>query len=289
MLKSVVKIVAVIFALGFTESAFAEAGWRFMNIPQGARETAMGETGVANVGSGALVWWNPAASAFGTSDIWFQGYSWILDGSGSFGGAKARTNWGGFSAYYVTQGLDGFEVRDRPGEAQGEFTIHQSVFAVGTAVEPIKKLALGVMYKTAFEDIYGDREDVWDVVDLGALYQLPWFNFGASVTNLSLADDNTQTAMRFGLSRLFVLQEFDFTGALESVTYKDDDTELHLGVEAGWQETIYLRAGYIGGNDLRSVSFGLGAKVSAYHVDFALTPFTSDLGTTWKFGIGMNL
>jgi len=151
-----ITFILILIGLLFSDS-FSTTGWAFLSIPHGTREVAMGETGVSHARDGSAVWWNPAHISTAETSIWFQGFRWIEDGKGSFGGAKLRTSWGGVAAYYINHGMDGFEIRNRPGPAQGEFTLHQVVFAGGAALRPMQNLSVGVVYKGAFEEIYGDR------------------------------------------------------------------------------------------------------------------------------------
>ena len=92
-------------ALLIPTSVDAGIGWKFLTIPQGAREVSMGETGVSRANGSSAIWWNPAHFADYRAEAWFQGYTWIGEGTGSYGGVKGKTRWGGFGAWYAHHGI----------------------------------------------------------------------------------------------------------------------------------------------------------------------------------------
>ncbi len=282
-------IIATLLSSG---RVYSEVGWKFLSIPNSTREMSMGETGVSYTGSGSTIWWNPAQIASGNSDVWFQGFRWIADGKGSYGGTRIRTSWGGLGCYYINHGLDGFEVRDRPGDQQGTFTLHQTVVAAGAAYRLNDRLATGAMYKGAFEDIYGDTEYAWGIVDWGIFWQSGNAGLGASVSNIGFGGfggvDIPLTG-RVGGSYLFNSDEYSALCAVEGVFEKEDGRYLHLGIETGWREMMHVRLGYMFWHETRSLTYGLGMNISRYRIDFALVPFDAELGSTWRVGLGFDL
>ena len=289
--SKILLIVIVIFGLSCLDS-YAETGWAFMSIPNGTREIAMGETGVSHARDGSAAWWNPAHIGQSHTGFWFQGFTWIEDGSGSFGGAQLRTNWGGIAAYYINHGIDGFEVRDHPGDPQGTFTLRQVVLGTGIAYQPFENLSVGVAYKGAYEDIYGDRLDVWNIFDIGLLFKTDGFDFGLSVSNAGFSnpgDDAYPTTYRAGLSNNYKLGPVDLIVAADGIFEQNEDKFFHFGLESNWSERIFVRAGYMAGHESRNFSGGLGFIYNQFNVDFAITPFENDLGTTWRAGIGVKI
>lgn len=282
----------IIITLTFFGSVHAEIGLKFLAIPNSTREMSMGETGVSYFGSGSAIWLNPAHMASGTSDVWFQGFRWIADGKGSYGGTRIRTSWGGLGVYYFNHGMDGFEVRDRPGDSQGTFAIHQSVVAAGISYRFTRELATGVVYKGTFEDIYGSTYYTWGIFDWGIIWNTGDTGLGASISNIGVGGfggvDLPLTG-RLGVSRR--LEKDDFSGLLvaEGVFAQKDTQYLHLGAETGWRETLHLRLGYMFGHDTRSLTCGLGTTIGRYRMDFALIPVEAELGTTWRIGVGFDL
>ncbi len=152
----------------------------------------MGETGVSHAQGGAAAWWNPAFLATEKSEIGFQVFRWIADSRGSFAGARFHTGWGGLGVYYFNQGMDDFEARTSPGPPQGNFSSHQVVFAVGTGVNISKDIAIGAVYKTALEDIYGYRADDYHALDFGMRWHKEDWIAGMSLSNMELYNDTNK-------------------------------------------------------------------------------------------------
>lgn len=75
-------------------------------------------------------------------------------------------------------------------------------------------------------------------------------------------------------------------------THPNDDSEkLNFGLEYGWKETVFARAGYGVGYDLAEFSYGGGLKFkvsgASFLFDYALAPYQK-LGTIHYFTIGLN-
>ena len=291
--KQYVILTACLFiAIGSISSSYAATEWAFLRIPQGAREISMGETGVSHSGGGTSIWWNPAHIGEGKTDIWAQGYQWLEDGKGSFGGVKFRNSLGGFSVSYSTLNMEGFEVRDRPGDPQGEFSLHQAAFAAGYGNTILKNISLGLIYKVAYESFYGDDLTKANILDAGIHWKGRLLSAGFSANNLDLenfGDEEFPTYFRLGLSKQLEFNEFGVLFAGEGIAQVDDEQYYHFGLETDWQNIFFLRAGYMTGHDSRSLTAGLGLNYNKYYFDFAVSPFENELGTSWRIGLGLSL
>lgn len=276
----------------------AALDWAFLGIPQGARETSMGETGVSMPNNSGGVWWNPAHISGRETGLWIQSFRWISEGKGSYAGFIVPTSWGGMSAYYVNHGMEGFEARDRPGESQGEFTLRQVVLAGGGAIRLPSNLALGVTYKQAIEIIQGRRSHRENILDIGLNWYSGDYSAGLVAVNLVFdeeADENLPLAIRGGMSYTHTVDDYTmilaYGGDLQNKSGLGREKEFKyinkLGFEVGWTKRLFGRIGFISGYDSRSVSFGLGVLVKEnYQFDFAVVPTENDLGNTWKMGLG---
>ena len=263
-----------------------------MNVPNGARQIALGETGVSRSVGGSAHWWNPAFAATDRSEIEFQVFRWIADARGSFGSARFKTSWGGIGVYYFNQGMDGFEARDQPGTAKGSFTIHQTLFAGGTGFNLWHSIKAGVIFKTAFEDLYSSMEDDFQAFDIGIAWGIKAWSLGASVSNIELingTDDPFATTLRFGTTHYRKLAQLDLTLSAEGVQLLESDLYVHLGAELGWNELVFLRSGYMTGHDSKNLSFGVGFGLKRYRADLSIIPFDNELGTVWRIGLGLVL
>ena len=269
---------------------YCATGLAFLEIPNGARETAMGETGVAHALSGTAGWWNPALIA-SDAGVSFQTFRWLYDGRGSFGGGGFRTGWGGLGIYYFNLGIGGFEARDFPGQPQAEFTLHQTIVAGGTSISLGKGFKTGIIAKGVIEDIYGDRQES-AVLDVGAAWKTRGTSAGVSVSNFGSAadsDDDMPLTVRAGINHFNRFGDFGVTLAVESLVVRDDNTHFHIGIETDWTSRLFFRSGYMTGYDSRAFSVGFGVKYRHYNIDIAATPYDEPLGTVMRFGVGVVL
>jgi len=294
--KIAIYLIALILAVTVIPlrplSAYTTHSLLFLNIPNGVRETGMGETGVSHANGGSAGWWNPALLATEESEIEFQVFRWIADGKGSFGASRFKTGWGGIGAYYFYQGIDGFEARDRPGEAQGTFSVYQSFFAAGTSFNLFNGVDAGLVYKLIYENIYNSTASTNHALDLGLKWTKGAWSAGVSLSNIEVKNQYEEpfpTSGRIGVSHYRELSILDFIFAAEVLYFKDGDGYGHFGVEAGWSNLLFMRTGYMLGHDSRSVSFGAGIKHMRYRADVSITPFTNDLGTVWRAGLGIEI
>lgn len=296
-----ITMVALLLTVGALQ---AMNGLAYLKVPNGARETAMGETGVSHSRGGAAGWWNPALYAIGGSNVELQMFNWIADGKGSFGGATVKTGFGGFGGYYFNMNMDGFEARDRPGTAQGTFTLHQLAFAGGAGVRIGHGLSAGASYKTFAEDIYGDRLSGYNVIDAGLHFVLPptkgrWgmngiWSAGTVVTNIALTDeseDDLPLTIKSGLSYSQRDGDLGLLIACEGTAEMRDDHDpsFHIGIELDWIKQFYLRSGFVTGLDTHSWTSGFGVFYNRFRADVSITPYDEPLGTVWRFGIGLGL
>jgi|GEM_PF-1519345 hypothetical protein len=302
--KFMMKIlIIVLLTIMIQLPSYAALDWAYLGIPQGARETSMGETGVSLASSGNGAWWNPAHIASSQTGMWLQTFRWITDGKGSYGGFNIPTSWGGLSAYYVNHGMEGFEARDRPGAPESEFTLRQSVLAGGAAFNLPSNIALGIVWKQTIEVIQGSRAHRENILDIGLNWRSNNYSAGFTAANIVFddksvdgKDENLPLTFRTGVSYTNNIDDYRiilaYGGDLRRSPVVGEEDEFDfinkLGLEVGWSEMLYGRLGFISGYDSRSLTYGVGVLVKEiYLFDFAVVPTENDLGTTWKMGLGI--
>ena len=69
----------------------------------------------------------------------------------------------------------------------------------------------------------------------------------------------------------------------------DNQLRVHWGAELLWIERIALRSGYQMGYDEKGLSAGLGVRQGRFRIDYAFVPYSSDLGTTHRISLGIEL
>ena len=77
----------------------------------------------------------------------------------------------------------------------------------------------------------------------------------------------------------------EFLAVTDLVIPSDGKTKVHFGLEYMYQKMLALRFGYRTGWDNQNVSAGLGVNVRNFRLDYAYTPFYSDLGDTHRFSL----
>ena len=303
------NLAGIIFLLLLMQLPVSAAiDWVFLGVPQGARETSMGETGVSLSSNSSGVWWNPAYISGSKSELWIQSFRWISDGKGSYAGFAIPSAWGGIAAYYVNHEMEGYESRDNPGPSQGEFTLHQTVLAMGAALRLPENVAFGVTYKQIIEVLQGYRAHRNNILDIGLNWRSGDFSAGLAAANVVLdeepakkvndddLDEKLPLTIRGGMSYTHIIDDYSviiaYGGDLQrksAVGSEDEFKYLNkLGLEVGWTERLFGRVGYISGYESRSLSYGIGVLVkNTYQFDFAVVPSENDLGTTWKMGLGV--
>jgi len=50
---------------------------------------------------------------------------------------------------------------------------------------------------------------------------------------------------------------------------------------------LFMRGGYVFGHDTHDASFGVGIHYKHYRTDISIQPFDEELGTVWRFGLGI--
>lgn len=289
----------VILILLTIQPSFAASYFAHLGIPQGARETSMGETSVSINGNGSEIWWNPAHISSNQTSMWMQTFHWFVDGKGSYGGFSVPSRWGGFSAYYMNHIMEGYEARDNPGPSQGDFTLRQSLLAAGGAVNLLRNMSFGFAIKQAIEVFQGRRAKRSNIFDIGLNWQLDKYSVGFAAANVVFdekKDENLPFTLRSGLSYYHNIDDYNivlaYGGDLRrpSEVDKEDDFELinKFGLEIGWSEMLFGRLGCMIGDDSQNISYGVGVIAQEiYQFDFAVVPSKYDLGTTWKMGLGI--
>ncbi|MBM3328581.1 MAG: hypothetical protein FJY67_03790 [Calditrichaeota bacterium] len=281
----------VLAIVGIRPAPAATSAAAFLKIPSGARELAIGETGVSHASTGAAAWWNPALIAFGEREVRFQGFRWLADSRGTLGAVKFRTPSGGLSASYFNLATPGFEARTRPGDPEGEFTLHQAYLSLAGAYLIRPDLAAGAAIKGWVEDIYGDKATGFPVADVGFTWQPGLWKSGLSVSNFGrpVGGFDLPLTLRAGAARSHSFGDFGLLIASELSVVLEDPAQFHFGIEADYSKVLYLRTGWFGNRDISRTIYGIGLAQSIYRIDASLAPFEGGLGSGWRIGIGVRL
>jgi len=273
---------AVTFAPGALAGSPGDAGLLSLRMGIGAREAAMGETGVASSSGASAVYWNPANNVFSDFEtgLVLQHHCYL----GLFNHESAAL------AHKVGNGVLGFlfmgfysDSIDRYGSEpvgipEGTFKPYDVAFAVSYAHPLGDSFAAAVNAKFIYEkiDIYSDVGFAFDFF-LTHKSLIEGLMFAASATNvgsqMNLKNEpfDLPTAFRIGAAWTPVgdfLQE-KLTLAGDVVFPNDDDEKAHLGAELNLIPEFSLRIGTRINYQNQGLTAGAGFRAGVLGVDYA--------------------
>jgi hypothetical protein len=273
-----------------------ETGFVFQKIGVGARAMGMGSAFVALADDPTSIHWNPAGLAsIEKTQVTVMHNEWILDLRQEFAAVGTRLGPGtlgiGITGFYYG---DELERRSDTGVLEGHFGANDMVFAGAYALRLTSGLdaGAGIRYIRAMID----QEDATTVAaDLGARYHVSnsGLMLGAAVTNLGGDAKFVEEEFAIPLtwragaawSRDVEALKGRGTVSAEYRQAREDDGKFHLGGEYAYRDRLALRAGGAFGYDDQDLSFGLGLMKDWFRFDYALVPFSSDLGSTHFFSL----
>lgn len=283
------------------------SGFSFLNIPAGARATALGQafTSIPNDVQGLA--YNPACLAtMAASQVSFQHLSYVSDVTQeaiSFGhaGRQEGFSWG-VSTNYLRVGSiprtvatlqstgDGFT-------ETGDFSTYDMALGVTGAAPVTEDLVVGTAVKFLRESL-ADASSHGAAVDVGAIYQAndqrSW-NLGVAMQNLGAASRFADAAVKLPLTWRAGLSGQPFSQWLFSADYakrRDTAGEFDVGVEVTPRRAFSLRMGYryalerpnLGA--LSDFSAGAGIRFRSMAIDYAFVPL-GDLGLTHRISFNI--
>jgi len=295
------KYFLIVLIILLTQNLFAQndgagnTGLSFLKLGIGARSIAMGEAFSSLADDGTAFIYNPAmmnATPYGNVTAMFN--KSMLDMTTNFVGAKFRVKKFGFGIGILKTTVSDIEVRNNPGAVLEKFNSDNFSGGISISYEIYKNFNIGVTGKMLYEKIYIDEASGYGF-DFGANYLYKKFSFGAVISNvgsmneLRLSKTKLPTAIRFGTSYKMLKNNFTFTGAVDGYKVLDGGSfHAHLGLEGGYKDFIFLRAGYQTGYENKSFSAGLGLKYKSLYLDYAFQPYTIGFGSGNSLSLGFN-
>lgn len=296
---------ALVLALPAVVSAQTGAsGMAFLKFGAGGRSIAMGDAAVAGSTLGEALYYNPArASADGRSALTAMYQDYIQDITTSYLGGIAQFNGWTLGVHMGLTTVRDIEVRDMPGEPQGRFDSQNLSTGLTLATALADDLHAGVTFKYLYEKIYVDDAGGYGV-DVGLAYRTgsedAWLptSVGVALANLgsmsALRTVATElpTILRYGAAWTLPIAalrgglhiEANGVGMLREKTH-----HLHVGAELDYEQSIYLRAGYMTGYDVKGFTAGFGAAYAMLGIDYAVTPFSENFGTAHTVSVSLHL
>ncbi len=280
-------------------AAAGEAGFAFLKLGVGARPMGMGSAYVALANDPTAVYWNPAGlgGAEG-SQVTVMHNEWIQDFRQEFAAVSRSVGAGtfglGISGFYTSE----LESRDDVGNLTGHFGFNDLAITGAYAHRFAQHATGGIAVKFIREMI--DQENATAVAfDLGGRVALGSSGLALGAALQNLGGDATFRTVSFPLPRTIragaaltrAIPGLSGKGVLsaEVRNARGDDTRVNVGGEFEYKERIALRAGAKFGYDDQKMSFGVGLIQRRFSFDYALVPFSSNLGTTHFVSVNARL
>jgi hypothetical protein len=295
------KIFAHVLLILLTSASFifANTGYSFLEIPVGARESALGGSGVALESGPTSATYNPALIAFAEHN------SFVLMANRHFGdtraqffGAILKSKHFSISPHYWGTRVSDIEFRiDPTREPISEFDAVNSAFGASLAAKLTPTIGIGVTGHYLYQKIHVESSDGF-AVDAGGFWETPvnGLAIGAALNHLGrvsefVAEDVTlPTTIRGGATYEHPIMG---SGALlitaEGAGVRDNTPIYRTGVEFRAPQFVALRAGYTEGLEAQGMSFGFGLFHRGVRVDYAFIPYKEELGEGHRFSFGLDL
>jgi hypothetical protein len=280
-----------------TEAHSESAGFAFLEIPAGARASAMGGAFTSVAEDVEAIFWNPAGLA-GVKGLQVAGSHYeLINGlrAGQFAVA-GNVAGGGLSGSVRALYTESIPERDQLGNLIGGFGAHDLEFALGYGAPLGGGFDLGLTAQVV-------RERIADVAATTYAFgggmtwappPIPRMRMSGSLHNLGpethYVIDGSQGAPvalpfagQVGVSYVQPIGNLALRGALEGRLTRGRTGIAIVGGELVGPGGAALRAGYRANDDAQQVSFGAGYTIDALRLDYAWVPLRYELGDTHRF------
>ncbi|MFH1755408.1 MAG: PorV/PorQ family protein [Candidatus Latescibacterota bacterium] len=278
-----------------------DAGALFLRIGLGARASGMGEAFMAVAEDASSVHWNPGAMAavLGTNAVLMHNeylHSVRLEQVALTHETEYGTLGLGFTGLY----MDEMERREDVPTSMplGMFSAYDVAVTVGFSRYILPNLSGGVAAKYVYQKIDEESATGW-AFDVGLYHiaKIPGVKFAAAITNVG-------KPMKFVSEEYALPRSIKVGGSYEreipaakgaillavDVLFPNDaDVREHFGAEYGFEQQIFLRAGYKAGYESQGATFGFGVKYQKVNVDYAFLLIQNDLGDSHRIGFSFSL
>ncbi len=291
-------------------------GTKFLQIPVGARGTAMGTAFGPLSDDVTAMFWNPAGltKIKGTS-VMFERVNWLAEIGYNAVGVARKLNESftvGFFATSLNSGAIDETTIEQPNGTGDTFETSDVMIGVSAATVFTDKFSFGMNIKYVSEDLAGEIANAW-AVDVGTLYDTQWNtlrlsmfirDFGPEINlegnyfdynNGATLDEPTEflpyhfpMTFRLGVAVDPLLTETQRVTVVGELEHPNDNLErFNVGAEWSLQEMFFLRGGYTYNHDTLGLSAGIGAQWQGFGVDYAFSDF-SVLNAVHRFNVNFS-
>ncbi len=269
-----------------------DAGLEFLQIGPDAASMALGDAQVARSKDAFSTFWNPAGlAAAEQNSAAVSHHIWVGDVRTYALATRLGFGEKGAIGFAVTaSGTSDLEARDGPGDPTGFFSA-RFLSVGGSYGRSFGPVRAGVTAKYLSEEIFEANANGY-AFDFGAQADFldGGLNIGAALQNVGSMSElwvhRTRLPRMLRAGAAFnpfrILSSDDDASLLNAFglvevthVFPEEMTRVHFGVGAEVLELVMIRAGYIGNDELRSLTIGLGIEYESFQVDYAFLPFDS--------------
>jgi hypothetical protein len=277
----------------------APPGFAFLEIPSGARATAMGGAFASMAEGIESQFWNPAGLA-SIDRLQIEGTHTELIASlrheaFALGGPVAG---GGLAASIRALYTEAIDERDELGNLIGSFGSHDLEFGLAYGWPLRDNLDLGVSTQVVRERIANLSATTYSF-GAGATWEpsaMPQLRLGAALQNVGppahytidgVEGEPVGLPMAFqagGSYHLRAGERWTLQGSLEGRATRGRSAQVLAGLEVGDASGAALRTGWRFNDDAATLTVGAGYAMTGVRFDYAFVPLSLDLGDTHRFG-----
>lgn len=283
-----------------------QAGFKFLSIGVGTRNTAMGGAAGTNEMDPVSVFWNPAGIAKMKNNAVFMGYTqWFADiDQGSLSAVFPVQNIGSFALSFSYFNYGDIEKTGIPGSGASSF--EEGIAYVDLGMINPSALTVGLTYSRALTDRFqvgGTVKYAYEnliemtmgtiAIDFGTIYSVGTHelkisaimqNFAFSELSYIQQDFMLPLTFKIGFSgdilsvAGYELEESKLILAIETVKPRDYSERVHLGMEYIYNNMFVLRGGYKFNYDTENFTLGFSIKNSGFDLGYSFANFDTKLG-----------
>lgn len=286
MRKLLVVLLAIFLSCGavFAKGDYGTAG-EFLTWGAGARSMGMGKAFTGLADDPSAIYYNPAGLALQNPlQISLMHVFLFEDTFFDFGAVTYPVSGiGTFAIGYIRVSSLEYDGRDSNWQPLGDFSVGQQAILLSYSREILNWLSMGFNFKLVHQDIFGNSSLGYGI-DAGVMFTpSDIVSFGISVINalspnMRLADQaetlpitiKAGTALKLFGDRVIPVVDMEW----EPTSGKD--FKFRMGIEAYPIQQVAIRAGL----DESELTFGLGAYLKPYRVDYSLA--VQDLGLSHR-------
>ena len=288
-------VILIIANISFAQNdGAANTGLTFLKDGVGARALSLGNAYSMLATDAFGVFYNPALMNYGESNVSLSHNISMIDYTATSAAVKYKFGKFGIGLGLLRSGVSDIEVRTTPGEPLDKFDSQNLSVNLAFSYQIYDYISVGFAPKLLYEKIYTDEASGYGF-DIGTSYIKNNLNVSFVVANLgSMNEMNAErtklpSLVRFGGAYNYQMKNFDILFALEGNKVLDGGKfHIHSGIEAGYKNFLFLRAGLMTGYETKNFTAGLGLKYKGINFDYCFIPYSDALGTGNTFTLGYN-